>query len=490
MNRIASSLIVALLFLSLFAFALNIQPAKASTGTIYIRADGSIDPTGAPIRQDGDTYTLTANIVTESGLDGIVIQKGNIVVDGAHYTINATLRNGKYISSGYGIVLSGRNNVTIKNTRVTWFQFGILLDNSSNNNHVSGNIVWGIKLHKSFNNTISKNTLGGGFGGVFMTDSMYNNISTNSIANNVDGYGIHLSSSSNNTIVGNNIEQMGCGILEENSSNHNWINDNDVFGSLSSGIELHGSCFNSIHGNDVRGNSSNLNPAGVRVDYDGIRILDESNNNSLVGNTVTASYLGEYVGPQDEGGYGVMIENSSNNAVSVNIITTNERCGVALFANSSKGNSVFGNKIANNGVGFWFIEASGNSVTGNNITANEYAGIAFLNSSNNVIFHNNFVNNQEQVYDLSRDNPSIPPSINVWDNGYPSGGNYWSDYNGTDANHDGIGDTPYVIDANNIDHYPLMNQIPVPELPSFLLLPLFIIATLLTIIIFKRKVKT
>ena len=35
-------------------------------------------------------------------------------------------------------------------------------------------------------------------------------------------------------------------------------------------------------------------------------------------------------------------------------------------------------------------------------------------------------------------------------------GNYWSEYNGTDSNQDGIGDTPYTINANNIDHYPLM----------------------------------
>jgi hypothetical protein len=57
-------------------------------------------------------------------------------------------------------------------------------------------------------------------------------------------------------------------------------------------------------------------------------------------------------------------------------------------------------------------------------------------------------------------------SVNVWDDGYPSGGNYWSDYTGLDQkcgpgqNHsgsDGMGDTPYVIDSNNQDGYPLMN---------------------------------
>jgi hypothetical protein len=54
---------------------------------------------------------------------------------------------------------------------------------------------------------------------------------------------------------------------------------------------------------------------------------------------------------------------------------------------------------------------------------------------------------------------------NSLDNRYPSGGNYWSDYNGTDlyggpfqnvTGSDGKGDTPYSIDVNNVDHYPLM----------------------------------
>lgn len=57
-------------------------------------------------------------------------------------------------------------------------------------------------------------------------------------------------------------------------------------------------------------------------------------------------------------------------------------------------------------------------------------------------------------------------SVNIWDNGYTSGGNYWHDYTGGDdyfgvqqnkLGSDGIGDTPYVIDESNRDNYPLMS---------------------------------
>jgi len=91
---------------------------------------------------------------------------------------------------------------------------------------------------------------------------------------------------------------------------------------------------------------------------------------------------------------------------------------------------------------------------GNNVTANKGYGIWLYSSShNNVFYHNNFINNTQHVY---IENSSY---ANSWDDGYPSGGNYWSNYTGIDTNNDGIGDEPHTIAANNTDRYPLIAPI-------------------------------
>jgi len=139
--------------------------------------------------------------------------------------------------------------------------------------------------------------------------------------------------------------------------------------------------------------------------------------------------------------------------ISGNNITSNSGNGVQF--SESGDNNVFENNIENNGdcgIGF-YTTSSDNTITGNNLIKNKY-GIYLKQSYNNKFYHNNFIDNTNHVY-------VEPPlygivSANTWDDGYPSGGNYWSDYTGVDDNGDGIGDTPYIIDANNTDNYPLM----------------------------------
>ena len=140
--------VVVMLLLTSVLIAFDVQTVKASSRTIYIRADGRIIPDTAPISTlDYVTYTFTGNIN-----ETIVVERDNIVVDGAGYTLEGTG------TETIGIDVSGRSNVTIKNTEIKSCNHGIVLYESSNN-MVSGNNITnnenGIYLIGSSNNTIS-----------------------------------------------------------------------------------------------------------------------------------------------------------------------------------------------------------------------------------------------------------------------------------------------------------------------------------------------
>jgi parallel beta-helix repeat protein len=170
--------------------------------TIFIMADGSIDPSTAPMQRNGDVYTLTGNLT--SNADGIVVERDNIVVDGSGYTVEGA---GAFTLSLYGIRLDGRSNVTIQNTNIKNFDYGIWLNSSSNNSISGSNITdnWdGILLRYSSNNSMSGNTITNNSEGIWLAHSSeYNSINGNTIANN-DYEGILLDSSSNNSIYHNN----------------------------------------------------------------------------------------------------------------------------------------------------------------------------------------------------------------------------------------------------------------------------------------------
>jgi len=203
MKRLVSGIILTLLLTSMLTLAFNIHPVKAS-GTIYIRADGSIDPPTAPISTaDNVTYTLTDNIN-----DSIVVERDNIAVDGAGHTVTGS--GSADGGSENGTTLTGRSNVTVGNMTIKDFSCGIVLNYSSNNilsgNNVTNNWI-GILLESSSDNVLSDNTLSGNNTiyecGIWLVDSSNNNVlSGNNVTNN--WLGILFYYSSNNSVFYHN----------------------------------------------------------------------------------------------------------------------------------------------------------------------------------------------------------------------------------------------------------------------------------------------
>lgn len=157
------------------------------------------------------------------------------------------------------------------------------------------------------------------------------------------------------------------------------------------------------------------------------------------------------------GSHGIELDHSHNCTITDNIITMNYGGGIVLF-DSNFNNSTANTIVSNEAGGIDMVCSDNNYVIQNNLLNNTY-GLHLQDAYNNTIYHNCFLGNDYCPAS------STEGSVNVWDNGYPSGGNYWSDHTGVDiftgsyqneTGSDGIGDTPYVIDENNTDDYPLM----------------------------------
>lgn len=143
---------------------------------------------------------------------------------------------------------------------------------------------------------------------------------------------------------------------------------------------------------------------------------------------------------------GIYVEQSNGSTISHNDITASKR-GIWLY---SSNNSIVSDNVIHDVAwrGIVFCgDSSENTIILN--TVRDCGNGIVLSGEGNFIFHNNFINNENQT-------GFIPSFYNAWNDTYE--GNYWSDYNGTDAGQDGIGDTPYLIDEKNQDNHPLMGM--------------------------------
>jgi parallel beta-helix repeat protein len=338
-------------------------------GTIYIRADGSVDPSGAPILRKGDFYALKDNVRCD--YHGIVIERDNMTLDGMGNAIQG-IGTYNWQHAGFGIAMNTRANVTIENIEVESFFQGIAIYSSTN-----------IGL-------IANSVNGSAYNGIAFFDSSNSCVVGNNVTNHWN-YGIVLERCPDNTVTENNMTSNGGAImLDSNSPGSGLFTTN----------------------NFVARNTMAYQNFGVSI------FEPETSNNTIVFNDITKSYLD----------------------------------GIRLIAGSE--NVIAANNITESGILHpWPVGA----------------GINFNSAypASNIIYHNNFINKIQVLNHYA--------ATSIWDGGYPCGGNYWSDYNGTDFYHgvyqnetgsDGIGDATFVIDSANQDNYPLMTPWMPPDLAA------------------------
>jgi parallel beta-helix repeat protein len=193
---------------------------------------------------------------------------------------------------------------------------------------------------------------------------------------------------------------------------------------------------------------------------------------------------------------GIHLRKCGSTNVIGNTITHNNPYGVWLIENANI-NTVSENHIKYNTIGIFVEDSSENLIIRNIIQENSEWGIQLIaGQHDNSIYHNLFVDNgrwtdgiQVSIPGIDEDGEWKPGHVNVWDDGEK--GNYWSDYltrypDATEFPTLGVGNIPYHINPNNIDNHPLMEPIVIPEFPSWLFLPLFLVGTL-SLVIFKKK---
>jgi len=153
--------------------------------------------------------------------------------------------------------------------------------------------------------------------------------------------------------------------------------------------------------------------------------------------------------------HGIILQGSSNCDVINNFVT---ECIWGINIHTGERNRIYSNRVSDTSdSGLHIYSSNQNIFDGNTIESSAYCGINCRYSWNNTFYHNNIIGNRVQTYCYE--------SSNIWDGGYPHGGNYWSDYADLDiysglyqniTGSDSIWDNPYVVDTENQDNYPLV----------------------------------
>lgn len=483
--------------------------------THTISTDNSVE--GKPIyyyhSERGGTVPSDAGQVILADCKDMVVEDLEVSSSSAGilmgFSSNNDIERNELTNGLYGIYLyNSQNNDILDNDINSNSRHGIRLESSNQNsvidNTVSQNLEDGIHVKGSNENTVSNNIITENeYHGIHLSKSNKNHLAENSITNNF-GYGVSFSNSTGNAVEKNSLSNNDWGgvifsdskehSLEENEMTENGI---IIWGDLLEYWDSHSiSTTNTVNGRPVyywtdNHNQSVPSDAGqiILVGCENIKVKDQDLSQGSVGvqlgfsskNTITSNNV------SGNDWCGISLKNSDNNIIKENTASRNGEHGIHL---SSSKNNALGKNTANSNINAGIsLRSSRSNLINNNTLYNNNPGISLdLRSNDNTIYHNNFIKNLVQARDHGD---------NQWDNGYPIGGNYWSDYDKEypDAGKVADGDiwvTPYRGEGF-VDDYPLTEATDADEdsptqnnITTFVIL----IAIILTVIMIVTWMKT
>lgn len=435
-----------------------------------------------------DNYKITTkskySIFIINTFKYFVIQ--NCYVNGKEYGIyldniadgTATIKDNLCSGNEIGIRLSHSNNITITNNICSNNEgssgVGIFLSDAAfcniTNNYCYSNEFYGIKLEECsycylFNNTCTENSFRLFSSGLFVFQSTHVILENNTCNSNERGYGIHISVSTNTIVRNNTCEENFLMGIYLTSSPYSLIIDNIIsrngpwYIDDSHGIMLQYSSYCNLTRNIINSNIGN-----------GIYLLSSSNCyvfNNEINNQI--KYFTDWNSPHDtffgfavyclycsyitildnqgSNNYGsCWVEISNDINISSNIWENDENYSIEIYEGSNC--TIQNNIIDTNEAGIHITLTTSSIVMYNLITNSESYGLSFYrNSSNNIVHHNSFINNNlggtSQGYDEGIDN--------VWYENITEEGNYWTDWSGSGN---------YSIDgpSNSVDPYCLIDN--------------------------------
>jgi PGF-pre-PGF domain-containing protein len=387
--------------------------------------------------------TLTGNSIKSTMENYELLSSGNSGLVGSekkprlkNTPLNSELVQSK--GSGYGMGCDSCQDVKLENNNIEQVSIGIGLEECQNielvKNSISDtgmgifstgstrvevldntvrNVTGEYKLLKSENFPLVGKSLEFG-SGIFVISGEDLLLEGNTVEDAYQAWGIYLSEPVNATVKSNTLESCKIGFMSYNSYNCS-VSDCSVTNCTSGGILI-------TNSQEETGTESTV--TGCTVDGSAIGLLLAEGGGIFTDNILSGN------------SYGLVLYDINNSLVYGNTMAENSRAGLAFDLDQTEMYSIIG-----------LVGSMESPISGNNTIYNNY-----FNNVNNTLFYT-ATNNTWNTSKTSGESIVGGPYL---------GGNYWANPGGTgfsenctDADKDGIADSPYEIKNGTFDYLPL-----------------------------------